>query len=65
MADWWQYQMPVLGNYRRLQDDERYWKDYYKNTGFRPKYPGRSYGNYGNMLFNEVKGDILLGKKLL
>jgi len=65
MASWWEYQLPIRGNYLRMKDDERYWNDYYHNTGFKPRYPGRSYANYGNALFNEVKGDILLGKKLL
>lgn len=26
----------------QFQENERYWRDYYKNTGVRPKYPYRS-----------------------
>lgn len=65
MANWWEYQIPLRGTYLRMKDDERYWQDYYRNTGFKPKYPGRSYGNYGNQLFNEAKSMVMTGKKLL
>jgi len=53
---WWVYQMPILGTAARMLDDERYWSDYQKNTGFTPRYPGRSYNSYGAMLFNQSMG---------
>lgn len=42
--NYWTYQVPVLGRLASAQDSSRYWDDYYKNTGFRPRYPGRVYG---------------------
>lgn len=37
------YQIPGVGRMASMRDDKRYWDDYYKNTGFRPRYPGRTY----------------------
>lgn len=31
---------------RSAQENRRYWNDYYKNTGFRPRYPMRSGAEY-------------------
>lgn len=53
---WWAYQVPVVGTALRMYDDQRYWEDYRKNTGFTPRYPGRSYGSYGTMLSNQTSG---------
>jgi len=55
-SPWWAYQLPVIGTALRMSDDERYWKDYQRVTGFTPKYPGRSYASYGNMLANQTTG---------
>lgn len=33
-----------------LQENERYWQDYYRNTGVKPRYPYRS-GYYQNSAF--------------
>jgi len=55
---WWWYQVPLIGTALRAQDDKHYWEDYYKNTGFRPKYPGRSYNSYGTQLANQVINPI-------
>jgi len=60
-SPWWAYQLPIIGTALRMQDDERYWSDYQKNTGFRPRYPGRSYSNYGTMMFNQ---SLSAGKSL-
>lgn len=45
--EYWAYQIPVVGRVATMRDNARYWDDYYKNTGFRPRYPGRQYGNNG------------------
>jgi len=60
-SPWWAYQIPIIGTALKMQDDERYWSDYQKNTGFRPLYPGRSYNSYGAMMFNQSLG---VGKSL-
>lgn len=56
MTDWWMYQIPILGTALKMNDDARYWADYQKNTGFRPRYPGRSYNSYGAMMTNQAIG---------
>lgn len=53
-SPYWMYQVPVLGTALRMSDDARYWSDYQRNTGFTPRYPGRSYANYGTMLSNQT-----------
>lgn len=44
---YWQYQIPILGTYKRAMDDARYWSEYQKNTGVTVRYPGRHYGGSG------------------
>jgi len=46
-AEYWKAQVPIVRSFQRAKDDSRYWADYYKNTGFRPRYPGRVYANSG------------------
>jgi len=58
---WGMYQIPLIGTALRMSDDERYWSDYQKNTGYSPKYPGRSYNSYGAHLFNQ---SLSVGKSL-
>jgi len=53
-SPWWAYQVPILGTALRMNDDARYWADYQKNTGFTPRYPGRSYNSYGAMMTNQA-----------
>lgn len=55
---WWWYQVPLIGTALRAEDDKNYWEAYYRNTGFRPKYPGRSYGSYGSQLANQMINPI-------
>jgi len=55
---WWWYQVPLIGTVLRAEDDKHYWDAYYRNTGFRPKYPGRSYGSYGTQLANQMINPI-------
>lgn len=45
-ADWdyWSTQVPLVRSVRASVENKRYWEDYYRNTGFRPKYPSRAYG---------------------
>lgn len=40
----------------RAYDNYRYWNDYYKNTGYRPKYPFRS----GSMDWMGYASDTML-----
>lgn len=39
-----------------IADNERYWADYYKNTGITPRYPYRTgyYQNYGSLYSAEL-----------
>jgi len=60
--DYWQYQLPLWGSYRRMQDDQRYWDDYRKNTGFSPRYSGRHYGDYGTRIYHE---SLSMGKMFM
>lgn len=38
----------IYQNYQRMKENERYWSDYYDNTGISPLYPYRagSYNDY-------------------
>lgn len=55
-SPWWAYQIPLVGTALRMSDDQRYWSDYQRNTGFTPRYPGRSYANYGTQLATQTSG---------
>lgn len=55
-SDYWAYQVPVVGKFAQMWDNSRYWQDYYKNTGFRPRYPGRQYGSNGvGSMYSQAK----------
>lgn len=45
--EYWAYQIPVIGNIARANDNAKFWRDYERNTGYRPRYPGRSYNPTG------------------
>lgn len=45
--DYWSRQLPVIGGIYGVRDNYRYFADYQKNTGYRARYPGRSYGTSG------------------
>lgn len=45
--NYWARQLPIIGNLYNAVDSKRYWDDYRKNTGFSPRYPGRTYANSG------------------
>lgn len=47
LSDYWKTQVPIVSDWNRALEAERYWNDYYKNTGFRPRYPYRTYGSLG------------------
>lgn len=51
---YWYYNTPILGNIRRGKDERRYWDDYYKKYGKRPKYEGRHYAAYDRSAFYEA-----------
>ena len=40
-------QMPFFGKLYSMRDNARYWEDYVRNTGYKPRYPGRTYSNGG------------------
>lgn len=52
-------------NYQRMQENERYWSDYYENTGIVPKYPYRagSYNDYIGTALDVNQGVVSLYKK--
>lgn len=54
--DYWKYQIPIVGSYNRLSDNLRFWDDYTKNTGFKPKYPGRVLDRSGGNFNSDVNG---------
>lgn len=45
--DFWKTQIPYYNQIGTALENERYWKDYKKNTGFTPRYPFRAYGHSG------------------
>lgn len=45
--DYWETQIPYYREVKYALENEQYWKDYKKNTGFTPRYPYRSYGSSG------------------
>lgn len=53
-SNYWKYQVPLLGDYYRAQDDYRFWQDYKKVTGHTPRYPGRQYAYHGQNLINSA-----------
>lgn len=47
------YNAPYVGDTLRGLDDMRYWQDYERNTGFKPRYEGRVYSGALNASLNE------------
>lgn len=43
--DYWVQQIPFVGSLFKMRDTANYWEDYRKNTGFSPRYPGKTYGS--------------------
>lgn len=61
----YEYQIPFYGKYQAAKDNARYWEDYYRNTGFRPRYPGRQYGtSAATGLISEAKSLYGSAKKI-
>lgn len=46
-AEYWKTQIPYYREVNYAFENEQYWKDYKKNTGFTPRYPYRTYGQTG------------------
>lgn len=52
---YWASQIPIVRGLYSARDNARYWQDYYKNTGFKPKYPGRTYSYQTGSVISDAK----------
>lgn len=44
--DYAQSQIPIWSDYKKLESQYQYYKDYYDNTGITPRYPYLTYADY-------------------
>lgn len=49
-------QIPFVGDWQKMQDQARFYQDYYEHTGVKPKYPSLNYGNFGTALAYSALG---------
>lgn len=50
--DYWSANLPFVRHIYGAYDNARYWDDYYRNTGFKARYPARTYqtNHFGDLM---------------
>lgn len=61
---YWASQIPIVRGLYASRDNYRYWQDYQKNTGFKPRYPGRVYSYQTGSIMSDAKALYGSAKKI-